>query len=62
MVSALLYLFTEEDSNGEVISSCIQILNTMYKMMEQTKAKQIIDQRIDPLFKPVTRDDLLKLG
>jgi hypothetical protein len=61
MVSALLYLFMEMDENGEVVSSCIQILNTMYKIMEQTKAKELLEQKKDSLFRIVTREDIFKL-
>lgn len=61
MVSALLYLFMEMDSNGEVVSSCIQILNTMYKMMEQTKAKELVEQKNDPLLRVVTKEEIFKL-
>ena len=61
MVSALLYLFMEMDENGEVVSSCIQILNTMYKIMEQTKAKELIEQKNDPLFRIVTKEEIFKL-
>ena len=60
-VSALLYLFMEMDSNGEVVSSCIQILNTMYKMMEQTKAKELVEQKNDPLLRVVTKEEIFKL-
>lgn len=31
-------------------------------MMEQTKAKQLIEQKNDQLLKPVTKEDLIKLG
>lgn len=61
MVSALLFLFMEMDENGEVVSSCIQILNTMYKIMEQTKAKELIEQKNDPLFRIVTKEEIFKL-
>ena len=61
MVSALLYLLIERDKNGKDLSSCIQILNTMYKIMEQTKAKEVIDQKRDPLYRIVTKEDLFKL-
>ena len=61
MVSALLYLFMEMDENGEVVSSWIQILNTMYKIMEQTKAKELIEQKNDPLFRIVTKEEIFKL-
>jgi hypothetical protein len=61
MVSALLYLLIECDENGEDLSSCIQILKTMYNIMEQTKAKEVIEQKRDSLYRVVAKEDLFKL-
>ena len=36
MVSALLYLFTSESTDAEN-TGCMQVLNTMYKMVVQTQ-------------------------
>ena len=40
MVSALLYLFMFDKDHDEDSLGCMQILNTMYKMMEQTKVTE----------------------
>ncbi len=61
MVSALLYLLIECDENGKDLSSCIQILKTMYNIMEQTKAKEVIEQKRDSLYRVVVKEDLFKL-
>ena len=42
LVSALLYLLM---SDVEESNTCMQILNTMYKMMEDTRVREAISSR-----------------
>ena len=60
MVSALLYLLMEPDTDNEGGNSCMQILNTMYKLMEQTRSADLLKKK-DLKYRPVQKEDLFDL-
>lgn len=61
MVSALLYIFMGQGRETKQQTSCMNILNTMYKIMRQARLLESAMKQKDPSYVTVTNDDLQKL-